>query len=102
VVVTVFRSRLLDENAAEFLELADRMLEQAQSMPGFISYKVYKSEDGERCSIIEFESAEHLRAWREHPEHREAMRIGRERFYAEYTLQVAEPGRESRFEAEAG
>ena len=60
------------------------------------------SEDGERCSIIEFESAEHLHAWREHPEHREAMRIGRERFYAEYTLQVAEPGRESRFEAEAG
>ena len=102
MVVTVFRSRLLDENAAEFLELADRMLELAQSMPGFISYKVYKSEDGERCSIIEFESAEHLRAWREQPEHREAMQIGRERFYAEYTLQVAEPGRESRFEAEAG
>ncbi len=102
MVVTVFRSRLLDENTADFIELADRMLELAQSMPGFISYKVYKSEDGERCSIIEFESAEHLRAWREQPEHREALQIGRERFYAEFTLQVAEPGRESRFEAEAG
>lgn len=101
MVVTIFRSRLIDENAAEFLELADQMLELAKSMPGFLSYKVYKSEDGERCSIVEFESAEHLQAWRQHPEHREAMRIGRERFYAGYTLQVAEPGRESRFSADA-
>jgi heme-degrading monooxygenase HmoA len=74
------------------------MLELAESMPGFISYKVYLSEDGERVSIIEFESAEHLRAWREHPEHREAQKIGRERFYESYTLHVAEPTRESRFE----
>ena len=36
------------------------------------------------ASLVEFESPEHLRAWREHPEHREAQRIGRERFYEEY------------------
>ena len=97
MVVTVFRSRLRPENAGEFQELAQRMLRLAESMPGFISYKVYIAEDGERCSIVEFESPEHLRAWREQPEHREAQRVGRERFYAEYSLQVAEPSRESRF-----
>ena len=98
MVLTVFRSRLRPEHADEFRELAVRMLELAESMPGFISYKVYTSEDGERASIIEFESPEHLRAWREHPEHREAQKIGRERFYESYTLHVAEPTRESRFE----
>jgi heme-degrading monooxygenase HmoA len=67
-------------------------------MPGFISYKLYTSEDGERVSIIEFESAEHLRAWREHPQHRRAQQMGRERFYEEYTLHVGEPARESRFD----
>ena len=97
VVVSIFRSRLRPENADEFGELAVRMLALAEAMPGFISYKVYASEDGERCSIIEFESPEHLRAWREHPEHREAQRIGRERYYEEYTLHVGEPMRESRF-----
>ncbi len=74
------------------------MLELAESMPGFISYKVYASEDGERASIIEFDTPEHLRAWREQPEHRGAQQLGRERFYEYYTLHVSEPDRESRFE----
>ena len=98
MVVAVFRSRLRPEHAGEFQDLADEMLELAASMPGFISYKCYTSEDGERASIVEFESAECLRAWREHPEHRQAQRIGRERFYVEYSLHVCEPIRSSRFE----
>lgn len=73
-------------------------MELATSMPGFVSYKVYVADDGERCSVIEFESGEQLRAWREHPEHREAQRIGRERYYQEYSLVVADPARQSRFE----
>ena len=97
MVIIVFRSRLRSEHTDDFQRLADRMLQIAQSMPGFISYKVYAAADGERCSIIEFESLEHLRAWREHPEHRDAQRLGRERFYEEYTLQISEPAREARF-----
>ncbi len=97
MVLAVFRSRLRSENSEKFGKLADRMLELAQSMPRFVSYNVYSSDDGERCSIIEFETAEELQAWRQHPEHREAQRIGRERFYESYTLQVGEPARESRF-----
>jgi heme-degrading monooxygenase HmoA len=98
MVLIVFRSRLLAEQADEFHGLAERMLELAQQMPGFLSYRTYLSNDGERASLIEFESAEHLDAWRTHPEHAEAMRLGRERYYSEYTLLVADPVRESRFE----
>jgi heme-degrading monooxygenase HmoA len=98
MVLVVFRSRLLPEHADEFHALAERMLELAREMPGFVSYRTYRSEDGERASLIEFESAEHLRAWRTHPEHAAAMRRGRERFYSEYHLQVTDPLRESHFE----
>jgi heme-degrading monooxygenase HmoA len=94
VVLAVFRSRLRVENPAEFQKLAARMLDLARTMPGFISYKVYVGEDGERCSIIEFDSHENLRAWREH---REAQRIGRERYYEEYSLHVGVPERQSLF-----
>jgi hypothetical protein len=31
---------------------------------------------------------EALRAWREHPEHREAQELGRVAFYAEFQIQV--------------
>ena len=97
MVVSVFRSRLRPENEAEFQELAARLMQLAESMPGFVSYKLYVAADGERCSIVEFETHEQLLAWRELPEHRDAQRLGRERFYEAYTLHVAEPLRESRF-----
>lgn len=97
MVVTIFRSRLRPENEAEFQDLAGKMMKLAQSMPGFISYKVFVSEDGERCSIVEFESHEELVAWRNLPAHREAQRIGRERYYQEYTLHVTEPIGKSHF-----
>jgi heme-degrading monooxygenase HmoA len=97
MVLAVFRSRLRAEHAEEFHALADRMMALATAMPGFVSYRVYVAEDGERASLIEFETAEQLRAWREHPEHRAAQERGRERFYEEYTLLVGEPVRESRF-----
>jgi antibiotic biosynthesis monooxygenase (ABM) superfamily enzyme len=60
MVVTVFRSKLRPENAESFQALADRMMAIASAMPGFISYKVYRAEDGERCSVIEFDTHEHL------------------------------------------
>jgi heme-degrading monooxygenase HmoA len=97
MVMTIFRSRLRAENSEEFNALAAEMLERAEAMPGFISYKVYVAEDGERCSIVEFESHDELLAWRNLPEHRSAQQTGRERYYQEYTLHVVEPVRESRF-----
>jgi heme-degrading monooxygenase HmoA len=100
MVMTIFRSRLRPESAGEFQALANRMLAIAKAMPGFISYTSFVSQDGERCSVIEFDSPEHLRAWREHPEHRRAQQLGRERFYAAYSLYVAEPERVAHFKHE--
>lgn len=98
MVVVVFRSRLRDQSPEGFEALRDRMMEIAKSMPGFISYKVYSNDDGERVSIHEWESEEDLKAWREHPEHVEAQNRGRTDYYEEYTLYVLNNPRESRFE----
>ena len=97
MVLSVFRSRLRPENEEEFLKLADEMMEIAVAMRGFQSYKVYRAEDGERCSVIEFDTMEHLLAWRQHPRHQQAQQIGRERYYTEYSLHVGTPERESSF-----
>ena len=88
MIMTIFRSRLRLEHKAVYYEMAAKMRELAEKMPGFISFKTFKTEDGERVSIIEFASEETLRAWREHPEHRRAQALGRTEFYAEYRIQV--------------
>ena len=98
-IVTVFRSRLRPEAGAEYYETAERMLELARTMPGFVDFKSFEADDGERVSVITFDSSEAQRAWRDHPEHRAAQKIGRERFYASYDISVCALSSKSTFEA---
>jgi heme-degrading monooxygenase HmoA len=98
MIVTVFRSRLMPDARDDYLALVDRMAELAASMPGYISHKGFFAEDGERCTIVEFESEEAQRAWRMNPEHREAQRKARDIYYATYSVQICEVKREAKFD----
>jgi heme-degrading monooxygenase HmoA len=102
MIVTVFRSRLMPGLQNEYMALVDRMRDIAVTMPGYISHKGFWADDGERVTIVEFESEETLRAWRMHPEHVEAQREGRSRFYAEYDVKVCELLRDNAFKREPG
>jgi heme-degrading monooxygenase HmoA len=98
MVVIVFRSRLRPGvDPAPLEPVGARMYELATKMPGFVSYKDFAAEDGETASIVEFESLETLAAWRNHPEHVAAQRLGREQFFAEYEIHVCTPLRSYRF-----
>lgn len=101
MVVVIFRSRMRDDAGPEYGPLSDRMLELARAMPGFISFRHFKADDGERVSIIEFQDEATLAAWHAHPEHRYAQKRGREQFYADFHLQVLTPIRAYEFHYEA-
>jgi heme-degrading monooxygenase HmoA len=99
MVITVFRSRLRPGVQDEYVALVERMRAIAVTMPGYVSHKGFWAEDGERVTVVEFETEEGLRAWRMHPEHREAQRAAREKFYTEYHVAVCTLVREARFNA---
>ena len=71
------------------------MREIAQSMPGYVSHQTFTAEDGERVTIVEFATDETHRAWATHPQHIEAKKLGRDRFYSEHKIQVCAMQRES-------
>jgi heme-degrading monooxygenase HmoA len=96
-VVTIFRSRLREGVDHEYATAAERILDLARSQPGFVSFEHYAAGGGERVSIVTFASAADHEAWRDHPEHVEAQRLGRERFYAEFRIQVCRPTSDRRF-----
>lgn len=98
-IVTVFRSRLREGYEPEYADMAARMVEVARSVAGFVDIKSFVAEDGERVSIVIFDSIEAHRAWRDHPQHRRAQRAGRERFYSEYHIAVCEQMAERAFTA---
>jgi len=97
MIVVIFRSRLRSASPSDYDPTAVRMLELARQMPGFVSFKTFAAEDGERVSIIEFESLEHAEAWRDHPEHLAAQARGRSHYYGEYRVQVCDPIRDRAF-----
>jgi heme-degrading monooxygenase HmoA len=99
MVVVVFRSRLKPGIEKELEETDARMAALAATMPGFVSYRQYASADGEDVAVVEFESHETVAVWRAHPEHREAQRLGRERWYTEYRITVCDVARDYSFTA---
>jgi heme-degrading monooxygenase HmoA len=100
MIVTVFRSRLRPGVRDEYVALVNRMAELAATMPGYISHKGFFADDGERVTVVEFESEEGMHAWRMNPEHRAAQRKAREIYYSEYHIQVCEVVREASFKRE--
>lgn len=88
-VVTVFRSRLREDASPGYHETADEMLALAREVPGFVDYKFFYAEDGERVSLVTFDGPDSQRVWREHAAHRDAQQRGRTDWYAAYSVQVA-------------
>ena len=86
-VVTVFRSRLREPHEG-YEEVADEMEAAARAMPGFVDFKTFTADDGERVSIVVFDSPESHAAWRDDARHRAAQQRGRQEWYAEYRIQV--------------
>ena len=97
MIITVFRNRLKPGIDEEYERLGGRMDEIARAMPGFVSAKDFTAADGERLTVVEFASEEHQNAWRHHVEHVRAQQKGRHDFYTEYSTQVCQVLRESKF-----
>lgn len=102
MIVTIFRSRLRPEAAEEYAGWASRMSDLAGTMPGYLSHKVFTAEDGERVTVVEFESEEAQKNWATNPEHARAQAQGKQSFYAEYKLQVCSVLRHAEFRSEDG
>ena len=97
-VVTVFRSRLRAD-AAGYADDARAIAALARTMPGYVEHKGFTSDDGERVTLVTFADRPSHDAWRDHPEHRAAMRRGIADYYEEYSIQVGTTDYASGFRA---
>src|SRR5262245_46833994 len=103
MVLLLFKTQpRADIDQAEYQKAGARMYELAAKQPGFISIKGYTADDGERISVVKFESAEAMAAWRRHPEHRAVQRRAREEFYESYSAQAFTSVREYEWSRHAG
>ena len=95
--LTVFRSRLREDVPDRYFELAAQLHDRARTFPGFVEFKQFVADDGERVTLVTFDSAEHEAAWRDDVDHRAAQQQGRDAFYAEYDIAVTDVVRRHRW-----
>ena len=100
MIITLIRSRLKPGVREEYVALGDRVGEVARTMAGYVSHKSFLGADGEQVTIVEFEHEEGLGAWRTNSEHVAAKKLGRQKFYIEYHVQICTLNRESKFKAD--
>lgn len=76
-------------------ETASRMLELAESMDGFLGADSAREEVG--ITVSYWRDLDAIKAWRQHPEHVEAQRRGRQEWYESFTTRLCRVERESGF-----
>ncbi|MFN8027643.1 MAG: antibiotic biosynthesis monooxygenase [Acidimicrobiia bacterium] len=92
-VITVFRSRLRDDVSDDYFTLAAELRERAGQIDGFVEQKVFVAEDGERLTLVIFDTDAGQQEWRTDPVHRAAQQRGRDEFYDAYDVTVCEAQR---------
>ncbi|MBI2380366.1 MAG: antibiotic biosynthesis monooxygenase [Gammaproteobacteria bacterium] len=95
----IFVSRRTPGDAG-YEAMAGRMLELAARQPGFIAVDSARDGQGFGITVSYWESLEAIAAWKRVAEHREAQRLGRERWYGSFDLHVAKIEYSRRFRAE--
>ena len=97
MVLVTFKVRARDDvDYDAFGKVSARMMELVTQMPGFHWIEWYASADdpGTQLALALFESREAVKAWREHPEHREAQNRGKGEFFERYRIQIADLARQ--------
>ncbi|MFM9271782.1 antibiotic biosynthesis monooxygenase family protein [Halomonas elongata] len=87
----IFSSRRSDV-ATGYEETAERMMHLASQQPGFLGVESAREEVG--ITVSYWADLESIKRWKAQAEHREAQRMGREAWYANYRVRIARVERE--------
>jgi heme-degrading monooxygenase HmoA len=84
----IFTSLRTDEDAG-YGAMAERMVELAQRQSGFLGME--SARDGVGITVSYWRDLESIRNWKAELEHKEAQRLGREKWYSAFKTRIARP-----------
>lgn len=90
-IAVIFISTRADEHADEYCQVASAMEALARQQPGFLSVEsVRDSATNRGITVSRWVDESSALAWKEVVEHLHAQQAGRERFYLDYEVIVAQ------------
>ncbi|MCU0298636.1 MAG: antibiotic biosynthesis monooxygenase [Candidatus Nanopelagicales bacterium] len=95
-VAVIFISTRTAEDDPGYANAAARMENLAAAQPGFLGIDSVRDASGQGITVSYWSDDAAARAWKQVAEHLEAQRLGREVWYSQYRVIVAEVTREYR------
>ena len=84
----VFTSLRTPGDVDGYAAAAERMVELAAAVPGFLGIESVRGDDRVGITVSYWASEEAIRTWYANAEHRLAQRLGREKWYERFELRV--------------
>jgi heme-degrading monooxygenase HmoA len=92
----IFISKLT-QHTEGYQKTAERMVELAQTMPGFLGFESAREESGITVSFWRDEKS--IQNWKQQSEHKLAQQSGIKQWYASYEMHIARVERYKKFSA---
>lgn len=89
-ISVIFIAQRTDADAAGYAQAASAMDALAATQEGYIMMDSVRGADGLGITVSYWESERAAKAWRDHPKHAAIRDAGRDRWYSDYSLHVAE------------
>ncbi len=85
----IFANQHTGDDEKKYGETADRMVELAQDIPGYLGIESTRDETGFGITVSYWETEEAIKLWKEQAEHAAAQEMGISSWYEHYELRVA-------------
>ena len=67
--------------------MSEKMMELARQQPGFLGVETAREQVG--ITVSYWRDLESIKNWKQNVAHREAQRLGRDKWYTDYKLRIA-------------
>jgi len=84
----IFTSQRTEEDGEGYAKMAEVMDELAQKQPGFIRIESARNSEGKGITVSYWESLDAIQAWKENSKHLVAQKLGKEKWYSQYNVEI--------------
>lgn len=96
MIAVIFEVCPRAEHEQDYLDVAADLRAELEALPGFISIERFRSinDPDKILSLSFFENEEAIHTWRNTAEHRKAQALGRQQYFSDYRLRIAQVWRD--------
>lgn len=91
----VIFTTIVQDKLDDYIETANRMEELAKQQKGYLGMESARSEIG--ITVSYWQTLEDIASWKNNIEHKEARKLGKEKWYKQYQLRICKVEREYGF-----